>query len=232
MSITIVQGSNHKLEPAYINIVIDVIRAFTVAHYAFLRGAKEIQLVNTVEAAKKAKEADSELMLAGEVKGLPIQGFDLDNSPHGLQQRNVENKILIQKTTNGVKAALNSLAAEHILVTGYSNAKTTAEYAKRLLSETGENASVHLIASHPSGDDDLACALYIKGILEGSFSPSQTETEERILHSSAAEKFHDKLQPAFCREDIQLCAAELKSDFVMKISPASGDRPKIWRVNV
>ena len=49
MPVAIYQGHHHSLAPADINIVIDVIRAFTVAHYAFIGGAEEILLVRTAD---------------------------------------------------------------------------------------------------------------------------------------------------------------------------------------
>ena len=62
-----------------------MIRAFTVAHYAFLQGASSIYLAETVEQAFQISEKQQELLLAGEVGGLPIQGFDLDNSPYDIK---------------------------------------------------------------------------------------------------------------------------------------------------
>lgn len=69
MPITIYQGHHHSLAPADINIVIDVIRAFTVAHFAFIGGAKEILLVRTTEEAFKLKETYPDYVLTGEEKG-------------------------------------------------------------------------------------------------------------------------------------------------------------------
>src|SRR5690606_22437639 len=109
-----------------------------------------------------------EFILAGEIQGLPIAGFDLDNSPVRLQNADLRGKFLIQKTTNGVKATLNSLNADHIFVTGFTNARTTAEFIRKKLLSEDTTMSIHLIASHPSGNDDLACAQYISGILQNS----------------------------------------------------------------
>ncbi len=65
-------------------VVIDVLRAFTTAAYALDRGAEEIFLVSTVEEAFDLKERNSRCLLIGEVDGLPIDGFDLPNSPSAL----------------------------------------------------------------------------------------------------------------------------------------------------
>lgn len=219
MTIRIVQGHHHKLGASRINVIIDVIRAFTVAHYAFIHGAQGIILAGTLEEAFRLKKQFPQFMLAGEIRGLPIPGFDLDNSPVRLQNADLRGKFLIQKTTNGVKATLNSLNADHVFVTGFTNARTTAEYIKNELWKEDEDntMSIHLIASHPSGDDDLACAQYISGIIQDSNRPTADETIERIRKSKAAGKFYDHDKPDFLQEDIALCTQELAAEFVMKV---------------
>lgn len=128
MPIQIHQGNTAPPTVANITIVIDVIRAFTVAHYAFLKGVKRIILAKDVEQAFQLKMKNPDFLLAGEVNGLPIKGFDLDNSPYNMRSKNVAGKTLIQKTTNGVQATLQCLSSDHVFVTGYTNAKTTSQY--------------------------------------------------------------------------------------------------------
>ncbi|AEP86055.1 2-phosphosulfolactate phosphatase [Bacillus spizizenii] len=226
MPITIYQGHHHSLAPADINIVIDVIRAFTVAHYAFIGGAKEILLVGTAEEAFALKDTYPDYVLTGEEKGVGISGFDLDNSPKRMAMQDMADKRLIQKTTNGVTAALGALNAKHLFVTGFSNAKTTAEYVKTL---AVKDCVLNIVASHPSGDDDMACAEYIKGIIEGTNAVTAAGVIERIKRSSVAEKFFDRSQPLFDPEDISYCTKELTGDFVMKVKQER-EVPTIERV--
>ncbi|WP_339180705.1 2-phosphosulfolactate phosphatase [Bacillus sp. FSL R5-0560] len=227
MPITIYQGHHHSLAPADINIVIDVIRAFTVAHFAFIGGAKEILLVRTTEEAFKLKETYPDYVLTGEEKGVGIKGFELDNSPKRMAEQDMVDKRLIQKTTNGVTAALGALKAKHLLVTGFSNARTTAEYVKKL---TAKDCVLNIVASHPSGDDDMACAEYIKSIIEGT-NGAAAEVIERIKTSSVAEKFFDSSQPLFDPEDIAYCTKEITGDFVMKVKQER-EVPTIERVMI
>ncbi|MBW4840149.1 MAG: 2-phosphosulfolactate phosphatase [Paenibacillaceae bacterium] len=229
--IQIVQGNNHRLVDAEVHVVIDVIRAFTVAHYAFIRGAERIILAGSLEEAFRFKQNHPESLLAGEISGLPIPGFDLDNSPARIAQTDLAGKTLIQKTTNGVEATLNSLNAKHIFVTGFSNAATTAAWIKNRLMGSGPELSLHLIASHPTGDDDLACAEYIAGILSGDSRPTAAQTLERIRASAAAAKFFDPEQPAFLPEDMELCLRERSTEFVMKVA-IRGGIPVIEREDV
>jgi len=228
MHILIHQGSAKLPKTTKITIIIDVIRAFTVAHYAFLQGIKRIMLAETVEQAFQIKMENPDFLLAGEVDGLPIEGFDLDNSPYHISQKSLAGKTLVQKTTNGVRATLNCLTSEHLFVTGYTNAKITAQFVKENFKNAKQN-SVTIVASHPSGDDDLACAEYIKSILDGD-RISAKKVIERIKHSHAAKKFYEK-NASFLREDIDLCAKELDTDFVMKVNK-NDEMPMIERVNV
>jgi len=216
INLRIIQGSEQDYPPADINIVIDVIRAFTVSHLAFIRGVREIFLVNTVDEAFSLRAKNPAYLLAGEIAGLPIADFDLDNSPHTFSSADVENKSLVQKTSNGVKATLHALNADIILVTGLSNAKQTALYA-RLQTANKLNATINIIASHAGDDDDLACADYIRDILLDSNQIELAEIQARITNSRPAQKFFDATQTKFDFRDMNYCTKEITSDFVMVV---------------
>ncbi|PLS16571.1 2-phosphosulfolactate phosphatase [Bacillus sp. M6-12] len=227
MNLQIFQGHSPELAQSDVNIVIDVIRAFTVAHHAFLRGVKEILLAGTTNEAFLLKNKYPDYLLAGEIRGLQIAGFDFDNSPKKMAAADIAGRTLVQKTTNGVRATLNALNADAVFVTGYSNARTTAEYVKQIIKE---GATINIIASHPDGDDDLACAEYIQSILKGNETLSEEEVVKRILTCQAAKKFFDETQPQFDSEDLSYCIKEIKKEFVMQVF-CSGHLPKIVRVN-
>ncbi len=216
VDLRIVQGTAAPYPAADINIVIDVIRAFTVSHVAFLRGAREIFLVNTIEEALALREQHPGYLLAGEVEGLPIAGFDLDNSPHTVSQADVANKSLVQKTTNGVKATLLALDADTVLVTGLSNAKNAALYARQIAAGM-PHCKINVVASHASDDDDLACAEYIRDHLLGLNAVKLEAIQTRIKTSRPAEKFLDTSKPEFDERELTICLAEVACDFVMQV---------------
>ena len=220
MKLTITQGTTTAYPAADINIVIDVIRAFTVSHVAFLRGAREIFLVNTVEEAFALKAQYPEYLLAGEVAALPITGFDLDNSPHTFSTADLGNKSLVQKTTNGVKGTLLALSAPTVFVTGLSNARKTALHVKRLAMSI-LNCRINIIASHPQDDDDLACAEFIQDQLRGDSSIFLEDVQSRIKSARSAKKFFDPQQPEFNEKDIAFCLREVDCDFVMQVDKLS-----------
>ena len=220
IEVTIIQGTASQYPRADVNIVIDVIRAFTVSHIAFLRGAKEILLVNTVAEAMALRTQHPAYKLAGEVAGLPIAGFDLDNSPHTFSEAELDGKTLVQKTTNGVKATLLALDARVTLVTGLSSAKKTADHVRKLALAASGDASpfkINVIASHPNYDDDLACADYIKDQILGTNSVSLAQVQSRIDTSHPAQKFFDPAQPEFKAQDLPFCTREVPCDFVMQV---------------
>ncbi len=215
--ITIIQGAEAPYPAANINIVIDVIRAFTVTQIAFLRGVREIFLVNTTEEAFAMKKNYPGYLLAGEIAGLPIEGFDLDNSPQRFSTADVANRVLVQKTSNGVKATLHALNADTVLVTGLSNAKNSAHYAQRIAVGL-PRCTINIIASHADDDDDLACAEYIRDLVLDTREVDVNTIIQRIRVSRPAQKFYDANRPAAIdARDIIHCAREVACDFVMQV---------------
>jgi 2-phosphosulfolactate phosphatase len=216
VSIKIIQGSELEYPAADINIVIDVIRAFTVSHIAFLRGVREVFLVNHVDEAFQLKTENPDYLLAGEIGGLPIENFDLDNSPHTFSIAEIENKTLVQKTSNGVKATLLALNADTIFVTGLSNARRTASYVKHQ-AETKQQCAINIIASHTGDDDDLSCAEYIQDIILGLNKIKLEDIQARIKASRPAQKFFDPKKIEFDARDMEFCTREINCDFVMEV---------------
>jgi 2-phosphosulfolactate phosphatase len=228
MTVKIFQGHSHRLPQADVNVVIDVIRAFTFAHYAFIQGAQKILLAGTKDSAFQLKEEHPEYLLAGEENALYIAGFDFDNSPVSLLGKDLTGRTLVQKTTNGVKAALNALNASHVFVTGFSNARTTADYIRETY---GADINIQIIASHPTGDEDLACAEYMRDIVLNRDYSLSSETAVRIRQSEAAQKFYDDNRPEFKAGDIAMCMEERSSGFVMEVG-RNNNLPRIVRVKL
>src|SRR5690606_23063327 len=97
-------------------VVIDVLRAFTTAALAFAAGAAEIRPVATIDEVLAARDADPSLLAMGEIEGMPVAGFDFDNSPAGLAARahEVAGRVLVQRTTAGTQGLVRSVAAERL----------------------------------------------------------------------------------------------------------------------
>src|SRR5712691_795625 len=113
-------------------IVIDVIRAFTVAAYAFARGADRLWLVRTVDEAFALRQREPQALLAGEIGVRLIPGFDFNNSPSLMAASNIQGRILIQRTGAGTQGAAGAVNAAHLLTCSLVNARATAQYARTL----------------------------------------------------------------------------------------------------
>lgn len=185
-----------------VTIVIDVIRAFTVAGYAFAGGAETLWLVRTVEEAQQLRahvpEAlvigrEPKVLLAGEVGGKLIPGFDLNNSPAAMSQADVHGRLLIQRTGAGTQGAVGASHASHILLCALTNARATAAYAHQLAS-SGENTITLLPTGTQDdfafGNEDVICADYVEALL------TRREEAEQVLSKGIAQlQSSDRFEP-------------------------------------
>ena len=197
-------------------VVIDVLRAFTTAAFAFAAGAKEIVLVSTIGEAFALKEVFPQALLVGEERGLPIEGFDFGNSPSELKTEDLSGKRLIQRTSTGTQGVVKSRRAERVLVTGLCNVSATVAYLKQhqIQTLTLVEAGVH---DDKSGLDDSACGDFIEALLQGK-DTNQDAIRHRVLESPAAAKFLDTSLGAFPLADLEFAVQIDRFDFAMKVT--------------
>jgi len=87
-------------------VVIDVLRAFSTAAYAFTAGVETITLVSTVKEALERKKKNPQLVLMGELDGLPIPAFDFGNSPPQFDGLDFAGRHMVQRTTSGTQGVV------------------------------------------------------------------------------------------------------------------------------
>ena len=226
MQIEIIQGHEPPDNPDGITVVIDVVRAFTTAWYAFANGVRSIWPVATAEEAFSLQREIPGVPLVGEENALPIPGFDYGNSPLEISRARLP-ETLIMRTTNGVRATLNARQSRRVLVCGLVNAEATVQAIRGLASSPDER--VVLVASHPVGDEDLACAEYMLSLLGGPGIDLETAME-RVRRCEAAQKFLRRLHPRLHPEDIHMAAESLGRDaFAMEV--IFRPRPVIHRLD-
>lgn len=207
-------------EAVGIVIVIDVVRAFSVAAYAFAGGASTIQLVRSVEDARTLQGHNPTALLIGEIDGRLIPGFDLNNSPYLMTRADVRGKHLIQRTGAGTQGAVNARNAVHLLVASLTNAQATARYVAHLQQTTGlpvtfvpTEASTTNVERLEDGD----CADYIEALLTRPATAPEV-LSERITRLRASDRFKNWRQDEsedFPREDMELVLDANRFPFVM-----------------
>ena len=201
-------------------IVIDVVRAFSVAAYALAGGAQALWLVRTVEDAQALRQREPAALLAGEVGGRLIGGFDFNNSPSQMAQADVKGRLLIQRTGAGTQGAVGAINATHLLLCSLVNARATAAYARQLLAAS--DMPITLLPTEPAWAngtqpmEDHFCADYLEALLRQQTDAPEV-LAERItrLHTSGRFDEFKKGSPDFPFEDIAAVLAADRFHFAM-----------------
>jgi 2-phosphosulfolactate phosphatase len=201
-------------------IVIDVLRAFSTAAYAFSRGAKEILLVSTVDEALSLKSAIPDSRAMGEVGGLRPEGFDFGNSPTYIDETDLSGITMIHRTSAGTQGVVRSWGADVMLASSFVVAGATARYVSNLA--VPEVTFVITGKSYNGGDEDLACAQYLESLLKGS-QPDINPFIKRVLESRDAFPHLDPAQREFPLSDLEYCTQVDKFDFAMPITRENGN---------
>lgn len=200
-------------------LVIDVLRAFSNAAYAFSRGAKEIILVSTVEEALSLKSSIPDSRAIGEVGGLAPEGFDFGNSPTQIREQDFNGLTLIQRTGAGTQGAVRSQRAEMMLASSFVVANATVKYVRKL----GAKDVTFVITGQfdHRGDEDLACAEYLEAVFKGH-QPDTKSLIQRVFDSRDALEHLDPTQVHFPLSDLDYCTQIDQFDFAMPITRENG----------
>ena len=205
----IVKGIDGAAAATGVVVVIDVLRAFTTAAYAFGAGIDELELVATPEDAFAVSG-----YRMGEVGGRLIPGFDHNNSPSQLIGKCLAGRAVL-RTGSGTRCVVAATKAQEIWLGSLVVASATA----RALAGCDE---VTLVASGPphEGEEDIACAEWIAALLQG-VHPSRDAVVAAVAGSRAAAK-HRSDDADFPVEDIDCAVAIDAFDFAMKTERQGG----------
>ena len=144
-------------------VVIDVLRAFSNAAYAFSVGAESIRLVSTVEEALALKAQLPGALVMGEVNGFPPEGFDFGNSPTEILQQDLRGRHLIQRTGAGTQGVVRSVQAETLFAASFAVAGATV----RAIQGLNPAEVSFVITGRDFEGEDRACADYLAARLAG-----------------------------------------------------------------
>ncbi|WP_282700716.1 2-phosphosulfolactate phosphatase [Streptomyces sp. CC219B] len=194
-------------------VVVDVMRACTVAAWAFAQGAEKIVLAESLEDALALKGRHPDWVALKD--GPPAPGFDAVNSPGLLRSVDLTGRTVVQKTTAGTVGALAVKEASLVLCAGFVVAEATA----RLL-RTRECASVTFVVTGEGGraDEDLACAQYIAGRAVEAGTDAD-EFLRRAAASRAAAELTEGVREGAHPEDVALCLELDRFPFAMVAAP-------------
>lgn len=198
-------------------VVIDVIRAFTTAAFAFAAGARDIIPVSTVEEALALRKRFPGSLVMGEVGGFPPEGFDLGNSPAALIGRDLAGRRLIQRTGAGTQGLVRSLKAETLLASSFVCAGATVRYVQRQ-----SPARITLVSTSSDGEDQ-ACAEYIAALLRDE-RPDTARLLDQV-HDAGQQRIDYALSKGLITEaqrdefaaDLDCCTALDRFDFTMVV---------------
>ena len=204
-------------------IIVDVLRAYTVAAVALSRGAEKIVLVAEVEDALALRRDGVGELCVGEVGGMRPEGFDFNNSPSQLARAPDavwRGKTIIQSTragTVGMNAAAN---ADRLFGGSFAVAAATAEAVRRL-----NPPVVTIVAMGSEGivrtDEDEQCALYLRNLLLG-VQPDKDAVRSLVLAGSEARKYGNPATPHFPTEDLDMALTIDSHNFAIAVEREDG----------
>ena len=161
-------------------VVIDVLRATTTIAWALNNGAEAVQTFTDIPdlLAQSSNWSSSSKVLLGERGGTTLKGFDLGNSPLGVQPEIVKGKRLFMSTTNGTRALNRVRDAKSLFTVALPNRKAVGD---KLLLDQPEN--VCILGSGWEGSfslEDSLAAGALTGFLLDHQSDSMTVINDEL----------------------------------------------------
>jgi 2-phosphosulfolactate phosphatase len=148
-------------------VVIDVLRASTTIAHALNAGASDVIPCLEIEDARTTagRFPEGQALLGGERQGLPIEGFDLSNTPADYTPERVRGRTIVFTTTNGTRAMEKCRLAGRVLIGAFVNARAVVQ-------ELLGCRKVHLLCAGTRGqfgpDDFLLGGLLVDRLLHAS----------------------------------------------------------------
>jgi 2-phosphosulfolactate phosphatase len=215
MNVNILQLVEGARKASGLTVVIDVLRAFSTACYAFEKGIEKIYPVGNIELAYELKRAHHDYLLVGERNEQKPEGFDFGNSPAQLLNANIEAKTMVHTTSSGTQGIANAINASEIITGSFVNAGAIIRYINQTQPETVSLVCMGYACQYPT-DEDTLCAEFIKNELEGKANNFE-KMLETIKAGDGARFFDPEKQSWSPQKDFELCLDLNRFDYVLKV---------------
>jgi 2-phosphosulfolactate phosphatase len=140
--------------------VIDILRATTTIATTLNHGRSAVYPVSTIEEASTLKDRlNEDTLLAGERKGVRIDGFDLGNSPLEHKDYKGREKAVVMTTSNGTKAIAKTRNHGQVYLLSFANFSVTLAAFKN-----ARNIAVVCAGSHGEFclEDTICAGLFVQ----------------------------------------------------------------------
>jgi 2-phosphosulfolactate phosphatase len=211
-------------------VVIDVFRAFSVACYAYARGAKRIIPVAEIDKAISLRREHPEYLAIGERGGKRVEGFDFGNSPTEISQADIRGRTLVHTTSAGTQGLTNASHADVVLTGSLVNAAAICAYIESLKPEQVSIVRMGHAALERAAEDDL-CAEVLRARLSGE-GYDVSGVREELRRSPAAQKFFDPEATWAPEGDFDLCTDVDRFGFVLRLSNGTPSSAYLEKINL
>ena len=202
----------HELRGAV--VVIDVLRAFSTAAYAFAAGANAVVAAHSIDEIEPLRRGHDPIVTVGALAGgRPVAGLDYGNSPASLAPLDLAGVTVIEYSAGGVRGLLDCDQASAVLAGSLVCARATAQYI-RALDPPVVTFVITGLWTDRDGDEDHACADLIESYLLGHV-PNLQWYESRVHASDFGRRFGLPEYPHLPAADLELCAAADRFEFAM-----------------
>ncbi|MFI8504089.1 2-phosphosulfolactate phosphatase [Streptomyces sp. NPDC085524] len=209
-------GISELSEVPSVAVVVDVMRAYTVAAWVFAQGAERIVLAGSLDEALALKARHPDWVALKD--GPPAPGFDMVNSPGLLRSADLRGRTVVQKTTAGTVGALAVKEASLVLCAGFVVAEATA---RLLRTRTCDGVTFVVTGEGGRAEEDLACAQYIarRAAGDGTEPAEPAEFLRRAAGSRAAAELAEGVREGAHPDDVALCLELDRFPFAMVAAP-------------
>ncbi|KUO66715.1 MAG: 2-phosphosulfolactate phosphatase [Gracilibacter sp. BRH_c7a] len=243
MLIDVLPSAGSPWMPALKNkvaVVIDVFRATSTMVTAFSNGCRAIIPVLTTEEALERRTNEPGYLLGGERRALPIEGFDVGNSPYDYVTEKVGGKTIIMTTTNGTRAIHAVAEARQVWIASFLNAGSVVDAINQYIRKNSEIDGIVIICAGSEDRFDIPdtlCAGMLVDMLGKDMESNDLGRAAQMLYNISKDRLHETLsmsehgrllQSIGYEKDVSYCA----QPNILSITPVLEDGVVIARTEI
>lgn len=198
-------------------VIIDVLRSFTTAAYAFGSGAEKIILTSKLDEAAALAKAIPGALTVGDENKKPIKGFNFDNSPWSFTGHDLTGKILIHYNASSAHDIALNLPCKNILASSFVVAEATIARMHTL----GTTEVSFIITGNEDGSEDQALAEYFQARLSDKYDGHLGPYLRKVSSSPIGKYLHQR-NDEYPLSDLDAALAVDAFPFAMEIIKEGG----------